>query len=154
MKDKKRKINPTAYRVPIKTCPHSNQMIRNQTIWNLEHYKECSKSEISKRIKQLNKEWDTERILEVSASSLMMFCSMLGLKYSRFWFLITGTVGLSMYQHALTGWCPPVPLIRKIGVRTSEEINLEKTALKILRGDFNNINHTNITDLYNVIVKQ
>jgi hypothetical protein len=41
-----------------------------------------------------------------------------------------------MLQHALQGWCPPLPFIRKRGVRTADEINAEKTALKLMRGDF------------------
>ena len=41
-----------------------------------------------------------------------------------------------LFQHATQGWCPPVPLFRKLGVRTRSEIDREKYALKILRGDF------------------
>ena len=32
--------------------------------------------------------------------------------------------------------CPPVPLFRRIGIRTQSEIELERYALKALRGDF------------------
>jgi hypothetical protein len=41
-----------------------------------------------------------------------------------------------LLQHALQGWCPPVPLLRKTGVRTMREIDIERYALKALRGDF------------------
>lgn len=34
------------------------------------------------------------------------------------------------------GWAPPVPILRTIGVRTLQEIDHEKYALKALRGDF------------------
>ncbi len=34
------------------------------------------------------------------------------------------------------GWCPPVPILRRGGLRTRTEINQEKYALKALRGDF------------------
>jgi hypothetical protein len=33
------------------------------------------------------------------------------------------------------GWCPPVPLFRPFGVRTRQEIDAERFALKPLRGD-------------------
>ena len=45
-------------------------------------------------------------------------------------------VGAFLLQHALQGWCPPLPLLRQLGVRTAEEINEERTALKTIRGDF------------------
>ena len=41
-----------------------------------------------------------------------------------------------MLQHALQGWCPPLPLVRKLGLRTAEEINQEKIIFKLIRGDF------------------
>jgi hypothetical protein len=31
---------------------------------------------------------------------------------------------------------PPIPLLRRLGIRTSREIEIERVALKILRGDF------------------
>lgn len=149
------KINPTAFRVPIKTCPHCNNRIRNLTISNIKHYKNYSKIEITRRIKTLNKEWDTERVLELNAASLVVVSSILGIKCSRAWFLVTGTIGAFLMQHALTGWCPPVPIIRKMGIRTQEEINEEKMALKVIRGDFSNVTEqTDATELYNMVIKQ
>jgi hypothetical protein len=41
--------------------------------------------------------------------------------------------------HAVQGWCPPVPLFRRLGFRTSAEIHQERYALKALRGDFSNL---------------
>jgi hypothetical protein len=42
-----------------------------------------------------------------------------------------------LFQHAIQGWCPPVPVLRRLGFRTANEIEQERTALKALRGDFN-----------------
>ena len=44
-----------------------------------------------------------------------------------------------LVQHSVQGWCPPMPLFRKLGVRTRQEIEREKYALKALRGDFDQI---------------
>ncbi|HSH82103.1 MAG TPA: hypothetical protein VLA19_26550 [Herpetosiphonaceae bacterium] len=41
-----------------------------------------------------------------------------------------------LVQHAVQGWCPPLLVIRALGVRTRKEIDVEKYALKALRGDF------------------
>jgi hypothetical protein len=42
-------------------------------------------------------------------------------------------------NHAIKGWCLPLPLFRKMGVRTQTEIERERYALKALRGDFSQI---------------
>ena len=41
--------------------------------------------------------------------------------------------------HAIQGWCPPVPVLRRLGIRTREEIERERYALKALAGDFGTI---------------
>ncbi len=127
-------LPPTSKRVFLRTDPKINADIRNQTLRYLDIFK--NEPGLSERIKQLSQEWDTERVMEVNASLLILLSSYLGIKMSRFWFLLTGTVAAFMLQHALQGWCPVLPFIRKWGVRTSDEIYAEKTALKILRGDF------------------
>lgn len=129
-------LPPTAQRVFLRTDPLCNAEIRNQTIRNLRFYKNCDKDEITERIRALNLEWDTERVLEVNAALLTILSSYLGIKTSKFWIFLTGVVGIFLLQHALHGWCPPLPFIRKWGVRTESEINDEKTALKVLRRDF------------------
>lgn len=35
--------------------------------------------------------------------------------------------------HSLQGWCPPLPIIRRMGIRTAEEITKEKDALRKLK---------------------
>lgn len=147
------KIKPTAHRVSLKTCPKVNNTIRNQTIWNLNHYKNKSYESISKRIKTLNQEWDTERVLEVNAASLIIISTLLGLTSRRCWFILTGAVGAFLMQHAISGWCPPLPVVRKMGIRTAEEINAEKTALKILRGDFDKKTN-DVVELFNMVIKR
>lgn len=127
-------LPPTSKKVFLRTDPKTNMDIRNQTLKHLEIFK--GEPGLSDRIGQLSQEWDTERVMEVHASLLILLSSYLGIKTSRFWFLLTGVVSIFMLQHALQGWCPTLPFIRKWGIRTSEEIYAEKTALKIIRGDF------------------
>jgi len=151
---KKRNIlPPTSQRVLLRTDPLINADIRNQTIRNLNIFKNCNSVEVTDRIRKLNLEWDTERVMEVNASLLIILSSYLGIKMSRSWFLLTGAVGIFTLQHALQGWCPPLPFIRKWGVRTAEEINAEKTVLKMMRGDFD-LKSSNVVDLLNIAEKQ
>jgi hypothetical protein len=44
-----------------------------------------------------------------------------------------------LFQHAVQGWCPPLPILRRLGFRTASEIDTERYALKALRGDFGSI---------------
>jgi hypothetical protein len=49
---------------------------------------------------------------------------------SRRWLWLPGFVTAFLFQNAVQGWCPPVPLPRRLGVRTAREIELERSALK------------------------
>ncbi len=144
---------PTSKRVFLRTDPKINAEIRNQTIRSLNIFKNADETDFTDRITVLGQEWDTERVLEVNASMLILLSSYLGIKMSRFWFLLTGSVAGFMLWHALQGWCPPLPFIRKWGVRTSDEINAEKTALKAMRGDFKGEN-PNAEDALSMAEKQ
>lgn len=90
----------------------------------------------------LQREWDTERVLETNAACLMLISLGLGMSLDRRWLWLTGGVAAFLLQHALQGWCPPLPAIRAMGVRTSGEICIERMALKALRGDFIDMEHS------------
>lgn len=60
----------------------------------------------------------------------------LGARGSRTWLLLSAAVTAFLLQHALQGWCPPVPVLRRLGFRTTQEIERERQAVKALRGDF------------------
>ncbi|MPM76445.1 hypothetical protein SDC9_123443 [bioreactor metagenome] len=131
-----RKLPPTARRVAERTCDETNADIREKTVNTLNIYKDSTADVISERIESLNEEWDVERVLEAHAASIILIGSVLGMKKRRRWPYLTGAAGLFLLMHALEGWCPPLPVIRQMGIRTAEEIFNEKTVLKMLRGDF------------------
>lgn len=133
---KKIMLPPTSRRVSMRTDPSINAEIRNQTIKNLNIFRNCNEPELSDRIRTLDMEWDIERVTAAKTSIIILICSYLGIKMGRIWFLITGAIGVFMMLHAIQGWCPTMPCLRKWGIRTSEEISAEKTALKFIRGDF------------------
>jgi len=91
---------------------------------------------LSRRIRELDQEWDMERWLETNASALAFTGTVLGLLVNRKFLAIPCLVLPFLFQHAVQGWCPPVPIFRRRGVRTRREIDAEKYALKALRGDF------------------
>ncbi len=130
-------LPPTTKRVAYHTCGCVNEDIRERTLCRISLNKDCTKSELSDRIDNLEYEWDIERCLEAKAASIVLLSSIMGFSKRRCrWFLLTGSVGFFLLQHAMFGWCPPLPVLRKLGVRTAEEINAEKAVYKKLRGDF------------------
>jgi hypothetical protein len=77
-----------------------------------------------------------ERVLETNASALALGGLLLGLFVNRKFFVIPFFVLTFLLQHATQGWCPPVPMFRRRGIRTRKEIDTEKFAIKALREDF------------------
>jgi len=121
------------------TAPAINERIDERTIEHLCNYVGMSNDLISRRIRELDQEWDIERWLEANASSIALSGMLLGLTVNRKWFLLPTVVLPLLLLHATQGWCPPVPVLRRFRVRTRREIDAEKYALKILRGDFDGI---------------
>ena len=133
----------TDNRVRSNTSDAVNAAIDRETLRRITPYANVSDARISARIRQLDKEWDIERVLETNASTIAFTGLVLGLTLSRKWFAIPGVVLPFLFQHAVQGWCPPLPILRRLGIRSREEIDLEKYALKALRGDFAGTNRHN-----------
>ncbi len=131
-------IPATEERVPLHTAPEINERIKIDTMAKIAYYKE-HKDEIDKRLEELDREWDTERFLEANASSLVVLSVFLGFTRNWKWFILPGIIGGFLFQHALQGWCPPVPVIRRLGFRTAKEINQERLALQCLKDGKNTV---------------
>jgi hypothetical protein len=123
-------------RVRANTPRKINEKINRDIQKRLMHYAEQPEYEITARIEELDKEWDIERMLEANAGTLASLGVVLGFSKNKNWFLLSGIVTAFLFQHAVQGWCPPVSLFRRLGVRTRKEIDVEKYALKALRGDY------------------
>lgn len=116
-------------RVRNATREEVNQRIDMLTNSHIEFYANRPVWEIKERIKILEKEWDIERVLAVNASTLALSGLLLGITVNRKWLALPAIVLPFLLQHGLQGWCPPLPVLRRMGVRTREEIDREKYAL-------------------------
>ena len=125
----------TTDRVTRNTSPKRNRQIRQEMERRLWYYLDHPQ-EIEQRLEELDHEWDMERVLEANAATLGVAGVLLSAAAGRRFLFIPGIVTAFLLQHALQGWCPPVPLFRRLGYRTQSEIELERYALKALRGDF------------------
>ena len=127
--------------VRAKTSPDVQRKIDKNIRDQIIHYASQPKEVISRRIFELENEWDIERVIEANASSLGLASLVWGVTVNKKYLAVTGTVLGFLLLHSVQGWCPPVPVLRRFGVRTRREIDRELFALKVLRGDFQTISN-------------
>jgi hypothetical protein len=130
----------TQGRVREHSAREANARIRDDTLRRIGDYEHADAGRISARIAELEREWDIERVLEANAATVALVGLGLGATVDRRWFALPAVVAGFLLQHALQGWCPPLPLFRRFGVRTAREIHEEILALKLMRGDFDGPN--------------
>ncbi|MDY6983934.1 MAG: hypothetical protein SV422_12675, partial [Pseudomonadota bacterium] len=116
-------------RVRSSTSERINAEIDRKTDSNIAQYANLPPDAIHTRVSELDREWDVERVLEVNASTLAFIGLVLGVTVHAYWLFLTGIVLLFLFQHGVQGWCPPLPILRRIGIRTRGEIDREKYAL-------------------------
>jgi hypothetical protein len=125
-------VTPSVARVPLHTATEINRRIREETTQRLAYYGEHPE-QIGRRIKELNEEWDIERALATGSSCLSLLGLALARGRGRRWPALTAGVQFFYLQHSLQGWCPPLPLLRRLGFRTPMEIEQERAELKAIR---------------------
>jgi len=129
----------TVDRVPQNTAEEHNLRIRQEMEDRLARIERSGPAGIEKRLEELDAEWDIERVLETNASTAVLIGVSLGTFVNKRFFALPAVVAGFLMQHALQGWCPPVPFFRWLGVRTQSEIEQERYALKAIRGDFQRV---------------
>ena len=140
-------------RVQQATSSSTNRQIEAETWERVAAYRDKTPEEISARIEELNEEWDIELYLGVNMSSLALSgLAVAAITRNRSWNILPAVVLAFFFQHSVQGWCPPLPILRKFKIRTSKEIEQEKYALKVMRGDFKNL--TGIVTPETSLVKQ
>lgn len=113
-------------RVRRHTAPKVQRKIDRATRRNIARFR---RSDRQGRIKELEREWDIERVIEANAASLALAGTLLGFFVDRRFLLLPAAVTGFLLQHAVQGWCPPVPILRRLGFRTAHEIDEERFAL-------------------------
>jgi len=123
-------------RVREQTSSEINARIDSETEELVRRFATRSKAEISRRIEELEREWDVDRALMPVAGTNVLLGLTLSQTVSRKWLIFPAVVSSFLIYHAVQGWCPPVAVLRRLNFRTRHEIEREKYALKALRGDF------------------
>ena len=122
-------------RVRRNTAPEILERIDHQIEENVRYYSAQPDHVINRRIRELQEEWSIERWLELNASTIGFTTAILALINRKFGVLTCAALGFFL-GHAIQGWDPPLPLLRRLGIRTRGEIDREMYALKVIRGDF------------------
>lgn len=132
-------IPATTTRVQENTDEAINERIHLQTRRNIAYFAEKGRKGIDRRLEELDREWDVERLLEANAASIALLGLGLGAFVDRRFLVFPALVLGFLLQHAVQGWCPPIPILRRLGIRTASEIDTERYSLKVIRGDFDNL---------------
>jgi hypothetical protein len=128
---------PTADRIRANTWPPVNERLDSQAQLRLrEAAASASSDELTRRITQLDYEWDFDRTLETEASLMGLMGLALGTAVDKRFLVLPAFVATMLLLHATHGWYPLLPLFRRMGVRSQDEIDRERYGLKATRGDF------------------
>jgi hypothetical protein len=127
---------PSIRRVTGNTADHVNRRINDETERRVVAAVAGGGPAIDRRLAALDAEWDVERVIGTVAPVGILVGVGLGLATRRRgFFAIPAAIATALLVHGIQGWAPPLPVLRRLGVRTAEEIDEERYALRALRGD-------------------
>ena len=92
-------------------------------------------SQATARLRQLDREWDQERALQFGAAAVGFLGAVLSLTVNSAFALLPAFAFATLAQYLIQGWCPPLVLLARIGLRSSREIDRERYALSASVGD-------------------
>ena len=124
----------TAVPMPFPDVDAASRRIRREIEARVGYYADRP-GEIEGRLIELDREWAVEQALDVQTAAATLAGSLLALGARR-WVLVPAVLSAFMLQHAFQGRCAPRTLLRRMGYRTAAEIEVERYALKAVRGDF------------------
>lgn len=61
-----------------------------------------------------------DRIVMAFAGALVLVSTVLAYVHSDYWLILTGFVGLNLFQASFTGFCPLAMIVKKLGARPGE----------------------------------
>jgi hypothetical protein len=112
------------------------ERIDEKTTYSLLQAAQSDAATIATKLEALDREWDTDRVIEVEAATVGLLGLALGCFVRPAFLAIPGVIGGAVLVQALTGWYPLLPVFRRLGVRSAREIERERYGLKAARGDF------------------
>lgn len=90
---------------------------------------EGGRDAIVARLAELDREWNVDRALMANFALLGGLSFELGRRVHRAFTGLFRAQLAFLLLHAVAGWCPPLPVLRRLGFRTAKEIASERSAL-------------------------
>ncbi|WP_166259385.1 hypothetical protein [Marinobacter salicampi] len=125
----------TTERVSNHTSEAQRRKLDQQLLDTIDEYRSASPYQISKRLAELDDEWDLERVIEIEAPLMIGLGAGLGLFHSPKWFGLSAAAAAMVILHNTQGWYPLLPLFQRMGIRSQNDIETERNALRVLRRD-------------------
>jgi hypothetical protein len=127
-------------RVRDHSAHHVNRKIARTMHASVQQTVREGRDAILKRLAELDREWDIDRVLMANFAVAGGASFLTGLERSRprlfgyrrrrnGWLYFFGAQLGFLLMHAGIGWCPPVAVWRRFGVRTKNEIEVERQLL-------------------------
>lgn len=120
--------------------PAVNKAIDEATLAILECYKGATPEEIEGQLKALDEMWELECYVELATAVTTLSGLLLHFATGkRRWLGLAAIGGVASLLHSLPIPDPVTPLLRGFGIWTRQEIERERHALKLLRGDYERV---------------
>jgi hypothetical protein len=91
---------------------------------------------ITDRLNDLEREWSAGRVTKAALGVVIIAGLIPAVLLSRWWLILPGLGGLLLVQYLFTRSSLVGAFFRAVGFRSGADIDQEKFALKVLRGDF------------------
>jgi hypothetical protein len=83
---------------------------------------------IAARLRDLGREWNADRAVMANFAILGGLSYVLGRRNRGWRTFFHVQLGFLLY-HSIFGWCPPLPVFRRLGFRSQQEIDAERARL-------------------------
>lgn len=117
-------------RIRSATPAYVNQRIDRQVEAEMLHLAGQGREAVQRRLFELEHEWSIDQALMTNLSVLGLAGVLAGAFHTRKWLWAPAIQLGFLFLHAARGWCPPTPLLRRLGFRTQKEIEAERQLLK------------------------
>lgn len=135
------RLDPSAWdRIRARTGADVNARIDRMAASRVARAQSEPTAGVLRHLAELDREWDVDRALMANFAVLGGLTFGLGMARRRPWqsrnpwLVLFGTQLGFLLFHSVAGWCPPLPVLRRLGFRTQKEIDVERRCLEgILR---------------------
>lgn len=129
-------VPATTKQMILNPAPHVHEVIRERPYEDLARYASAAPGVLEQRLRELDHEWDVDRVTAITFGLVLLGTGLLTWFAGAGWVVLSGIIALCLLLHGLCGWTPALPLIRSLGYRNPWEIAHERSALRMIRGDF------------------